>query len=409
MKYLDVASLFDGDPAHLALLSTFQFDPDFFERRLLRCDALQKARRIVVFVDSREWLRLLRQESPARLVNRRYLVVPVSQKGGLFHPKLTLVLTEDGGRVLCGSNNLTRSGCSSNLELLNTITWARASPIAGHLTVVQKAFAFFEQAAIHGEIGVGRIAKEWIADAGDACPWLKTPASVGAGERVRLVHSYESGLWSELSQQLAQDDPSEFFIVSPFHDADNAMCSRLSDAWPAAKIEMLVQSQVTRLAVPVLKRLKTVRLSELINESRRVHAKLLAWRGRHGSGCIAGSANFTCAAFDGRNVEACLFVDDSAGPVDELFDARLSKRGLAFDEFEPGVQGEPDSDDSKEPPLHLRSIVMGRANHLSLSYVNDLPATALRLSIRAPGESLPRVSVGVPRKPHAVEDVTVPE
>ena len=46
MKYLDYSSLLSGEPAYLALFSTFQFDPDFFERRLLKCGVLQKARRI---------------------------------------------------------------------------------------------------------------------------------------------------------------------------------------------------------------------------------------------------------------------------------------------------------------------------------------------------------------------------
>jgi hypothetical protein len=49
MKFLDFTTLFDTEPAILAILSTFQLDPDFFERRLLRCPALVKARRIVIF------------------------------------------------------------------------------------------------------------------------------------------------------------------------------------------------------------------------------------------------------------------------------------------------------------------------------------------------------------------------
>ena len=53
MKYLDFSSLFDGDQAYIALFSTFQFDPNFFEKRLLRCLTLKKARRIAVFMDAR--------------------------------------------------------------------------------------------------------------------------------------------------------------------------------------------------------------------------------------------------------------------------------------------------------------------------------------------------------------------
>src|SRR5690349_20576975 len=77
MKYLDFSSLLEADPAHIAFLSTFQFDPDFFERRLLCCPTLTKARRIVIFMDARQWFDLLRRDVPARWLNRRYLVVPV--------------------------------------------------------------------------------------------------------------------------------------------------------------------------------------------------------------------------------------------------------------------------------------------------------------------------------------------
>ena len=96
MKYLDFSSLLTGDPAYIAFLSTFQFDPDFFERRLLRCQALTKARRIVVFLDARQWFDLLRRDVISRWLNRRYLVVPVQHSPGVFHPKLNLLLTEFG-------------------------------------------------------------------------------------------------------------------------------------------------------------------------------------------------------------------------------------------------------------------------------------------------------------------------
>src|SRR4051794_11864034 len=119
MTYLDFVSLLEGDPAHLALFSTFNFDPDFFERRLLRSPALKRARRIAVFMDAFQWQALIQADVLARSMNRRYLVVPVHRGRGVFHPKLSVLLAEAGGQLLCGSNNLTRSGCASNLELLN--------------------------------------------------------------------------------------------------------------------------------------------------------------------------------------------------------------------------------------------------------------------------------------------------
>ena len=52
MKYLPFADLLDAEPANIAILSTYQLDPDFFERQLLRCATLAKARRILLFLDA---------------------------------------------------------------------------------------------------------------------------------------------------------------------------------------------------------------------------------------------------------------------------------------------------------------------------------------------------------------------
>jgi hypothetical protein len=122
MTFVEATDLYEGDPARLALLSTFQFDPAFFEKKLLHMPALAQARRIVVFMDAGQWSRLLEQDAPARLLNRRYLVVPVTVPQGVFHPKLTLLASPGRATVLCGSNNLTRAGTFSNLELLNSLS-----------------------------------------------------------------------------------------------------------------------------------------------------------------------------------------------------------------------------------------------------------------------------------------------
>src|SRR6266849_4454007 len=295
MKYLDFSFLLTGDPAHIAFLSTFQFDPDFFERRLLCCSTLTKARRIVVFMDARQWFDLLRRDVPARWLNRRYLVAPVQRSQGVFHPKLNLLLTESGGQVLCGSNNLTRSGCSSNLELLNAVPFDLEGEYPEGIKVAREAFAFFQRAAKNSDDTIARIAVEWIEETAATYSWLKEPVDGEAERKIRLIHTYDGSIWNRLVQHLDGDQPRDFFIVSPFHDADGDICRRLRSQWPNTKIELLVQQGYTNLAVRPLKKLRAVQLSELRDASRRIHAKLLAWRSDNGGGCLVGSANFTSA------------------------------------------------------------------------------------------------------------------
>ena len=395
MKYVDAASLFDGDRSEIALLTTYQFDPDYFERRLLRCTALQKARRIVIFVDRSEWLALLRRDAPARYVNRRYLVVPVRRANGRFHSKLSLLLSESGGRVLCGSNNLTRAGCSSNLELLNSVCFEFGNSQDAELDVAKEAFYFFEEAVKHTSDEVSRIASDWLGETASAFPWLRVP--VGMGQRpMRLLHSYDAPLWNQIAPILTDTRPKEFFMISPFHDADARLLTRLSRGWPEAKIEVLAQQGYTTLPVPAAKRLAQLRLAEIRDTSRRLHAKLLVWRHRSGSGCLIGSANFTCAAFDGGNVEACLLFSDASRMVEGLFDRELRKHPIALKDFEPGVREPFPADDPSLFRLTIESAALIGDDKIRVSYSHNLKGVfSLALAIRVPGERHPRIRVPI--------------
>jgi hypothetical protein len=214
VKYHEFSTLFDGEPAQLALLSTYQFDPDFFERRLLlHCPALSKARRIAVFMDAGQWQEMLRQDVPARLLNRRYLVVPVRVVRGVFHPKLNLLLTERGGQVHCGSANLTRCGCSSNLELLNAVPFGGEGDDEEAIFLAKEAFEFFSRACADAEGEPGRICREWLEETAACFPWLKMPLPGEAVRRVRLLHTYDGSLWDRLTAAIAAGPPTRLLVI----------------------------------------------------------------------------------------------------------------------------------------------------------------------------------------------------
>jgi hypothetical protein len=403
MKYVDFSSLLEGEPADIAFLSTFQFDPDFFERRLLRSPALTKARRILVFMDARQWFDLLRRDVSARWLNRRYLVVPVRRPQGVFHPKLSLILTDRGGRVLCGSNNLTRSGCSSNLELLNDLPFDLEGDCRAQMDVAREAFAFFQHASKHADGEITRIATDWIEEVADKFGWLQEPVQAD-GREVKLLHTYDGGIWNRLVEHLNGDKPKAFLVISPFHDTNGDILRRLTTQWPRAQIELLVQQGYTNLDVASLRRLRHVALSELSLASRRLHAKLIAWSSQKGGGCIVGSANFTTAALDGRNIEACLLISPIDQLVGTLFDRSLAKQPLALDDFVAG-EGEAPTPEPEVRLLQIHSALLTDANEVRVSYQHkfDRPPDSLRLMIRASGELRPRVSTNLPNKHQSTE------
>lgn len=416
MKYLDCFSLFEGDPAYIALFSTFQFDPDFFERRLLRCETLKKARRIAIFMDALQWQDLLQKDVHARWLNRRYLVVPVHRSTGVFHPKLNLILTENGGQVQCGSNNLTRSGCSSNLELINSIPFDFKDDNSEAMQLAADALKFFQRAAQDTDAEVGRIVSGWLAETNNDHRWLNDIKEAASDQQISLVHTYDGPIWSVVKDAIGETSPTKFFVISPFHDGDGRICKQLSKDWPGSEVELLVQQGYTNLPVAPLRKLPSFKLSEIHNTtgkdaSRRVHAKLFAWESEASGGCLVGSANFTSAAFDGRNVEACLLIRDSNAQIKQLFDQDLTRRSLSLDDFDPGVEQPPESETSETKSLRLQSAVLLDPEHIRISFSHSLGknVTALWIAIRTPGETRPRKTLKLSLKEDATETLFLPE
>ena len=201
-----------------------------------------------------------------------------------------------------------------------------------------------------------------------------------------------------------------FFIISPFHDVDAELFRRFTRTWPDAKIEVLAQQGYTTLPVEAMKRLRKVHLYEILDTSRRLHAKLVAWRHRTGDGCLIGSANFTCAAFDGLNVETCLLLTNAAGMVDALFDKELKKQPIALTDFEPGVRQPPPTEDPNLLRLNIESVLLADADTIRVTYSHNLKrGGSLALAIRTPGERHPRISVPLSGKSGVSESVKLPK
>ena len=397
MKFIDFGDFLNGEPATLALLSTYQFDPDYFERRLLTSPLLQRARRIAVLMDERQWFRLLQQDYPARLLNRRYLLVPVKRAGGVFHPKLSLFVTPSSTHVLCGSNNLTRAGCSRNLEILNSVV-SQPDQRNEACWLAQEAFAFFRRTCADAQETIAPILRGWLDDLALSERWIISDVPLENRRRVRLIHTYDGSIWQRISGWL-QSPPKRLMVVSPFYDADGELLTRAAKQWPRCKIELVVQQHTTTLSpMPLLTLRRQISLAELRNSSRRLHAKVIAWQSGEGTACLAGSANFTSAALDGRNVETCLLIEDAASDIEKLFDRGLDKRPIKFDDFVPGTETEPEPDAEIGIGPRLNAAVLGANGVLRVAYQHGLSPSpiTLRVGIRAPGENHPRVLLNVP-------------
>jgi hypothetical protein len=122
MKPLDILDFFDKGASTFALIATYEFDPQFFERRMLGKKTFASAERVVVFMDRGRYQEILRGGLSGSGFNRRYLVVPMERAPGVFHPKLYLALGDKRADGIVGSNNCTAGGIAYNMEICSTFT-----------------------------------------------------------------------------------------------------------------------------------------------------------------------------------------------------------------------------------------------------------------------------------------------
>ncbi len=403
MKMVDFSSWFDADEARLAIFSSFEFEPIHFESRLMRSKALSGARRIIVFVDADQFQKLLTERPPARWINQRYLVVPVKRKsGGVFHPKLGLLLGDDHARLFCGSNNLTQSGSAHNLELLNSVvvTTGGDEPKLEHLHLVTTALAFFKSCLEFSEPQAAKVAKRWLDEASHEFPWLTEPPPSGQpDEQLELVHTLGGSVWDWLRARLGKSIPRKIQVLSPFYDGDLRLLGRVRETWPACAVEITAQQGTSNLPAKLLGQFgKNVRLFDLEGAgSRRLHAKLMIVTTDDKTICLSGSANFTAAAFDGKNVETCLAWKARNGVAKELFDGDFTRVPISPDEFEPGVEQPPEEDTQPASPLFIKSALLDAGGKLMIAFkVKDgMKIDKLGVAIQRLGESSPAVCLEV--------------
>lgn len=311
------------------------------------------------------------------------------------------------------SGNLSRCGCTQNLELLNAVSFDWSDEAKAHRLVIARSALRLFSAAANEVVGeAGAIADEWIADieAQLRCLAVEEAPVEGIGNLpLNLFHTYDGSLWGRVEASWAADPPRRVLVISPFYDLNAEMLRRLHDSFPKCKVEVVAQQGTSNLPVRLIQKLNwKPSLFEICNSSRRLHGKLIAWETGKEVSCLVGSANFTVAGLDGANAEACFYLHDVAASIEGLFDSSLAKRAIAAADFTPGADQEPTQTADDEPVLWIDSAVLCDGQRLRAKYRCRLssPPNSLAINIRCAGELHPRASKAVSPKGEA--EITLP-
>jgi phospholipase D-like protein len=376
MKEQSFVELLAGERAELALLATFNFEPVFFEACLLRTRALAEARRIVIFTDAGEWSRT--DTTGVRGLNCRYLVVPIRRRRGVFHPKLALLLSAKSAALIGGSANLSRAGCTHNLELLNSFQFyfGEDSETPAQSALLADALDFFRGCLAESPDGLRKLAGEWLEQLPSALPWLSFALAGKRGPSgCKLCYTLDDDLLSVIRLELDGRPPRVIRILSPFYDDDLTLAARFRSEWPSCRLEITAQQRTSTVPVKALaEHGSKVTLYELRGAgSRRLHAKLCAFEYARGTLFLAGSANFTTAAFDGRNVETCFVWHDREKHFDDLFAGDISRRITAAEDFDPGEETPPERRAVPPSGWQVQSAILDGDGRLQVQF-NSAPS-----------------------------------
>lgn len=278
---------------HSALLTTYSFDPIYFEAVYLPTLRNLGATNVVILMDASMYDRLLSDSNYQchRVSQYNYTLVRRENfHSGVFHPKTVLLFGEEEGTLIVGSGNLTYSGLFDNEEVWNAFhVHGNSSP---HYPLFRQAWKILSQPA---NIASSLVARQigWMSD---HTPWLHKESPdrsviLSNGEECALLYnSVESTIIDKLFSSIGGKKIVSIKVVAPFYDAEGDALSALKKQF--APKEMLCILDTERLSAPYSMLTTDTSIMFCKACSRNpLHAKIFELQAENETWLLCGSAN----------------------------------------------------------------------------------------------------------------------
>lgn len=378
-----------------AFVATYEFDPHFFERRILPTPAFDGAS-VLVFIDDDRYRGILENDRQGQGFDRNYFVIPISRASGVFHPKLYLSIGDKTAIASVGSNNCTSAGTGHNFELISTLEWSSGDDRNANASLITSVFRQFQRYAQEAGAVSKWLKKDIFDRIEDAYPWL-SDTDVSAQD-VELLSSHDGPLWPQIVTRLNDTDVRKVVMLAPFFDANLRMIERIRALFPMATIQIVSQSGYSNLPVE-----RFVTLRDLFGNlelvaatsqkvGRKMHAKALAFQTPELTYWLAGSANMSNAALAGGNSEACLWFATKQNAAGALKQDDLKFAQVAPEKFIAARIDEPAPASQVTHGLKLHSIVLTEEGQLLVTSAIPTDVADLTLRLFRRGETLPTLS-----------------
>lgn len=278
---------------HSALLTTYSFDPIYFEAVYLSTLRKLGITNVVVLMDASMYDQLLSDSNYQchRVSQYNYTLVRTENyHSGVFHPKVVLFFGEEEGTLIVSSGNLTYSGLANNDEVWNAFHVQGNNSI--HYPLFYQAWKYLSQSANQTSSLVSRQI-DWMLE---QSPWLHqettdSTALLSSGEECALLYNTaESTILDKLLLSIGDKRIVSIKVIAPFYDAEGDALSALKKQ--LAPKEMLCILDLERQSAPYsLLKTDTSTVFCKSDSSNPLHAKIFELQAEDETWLLCGSAN----------------------------------------------------------------------------------------------------------------------
>lgn len=225
---LDVLDMSKG--YETALLSTFNFEIEFFEKAILSRLIRNSIRKISVFVDAKELSKALINARSGSL-GLRYAINPVSMSGS-FHPKVILLLGKNRARLVVSSANLKLTGYCINNEIFDYIDYDEEHPEYRDLIV--KAIQFFDHCNQFTP----------LLDAALLASVRKAPYNRKASINGQffLLENTSSSILDQI-KEIIREPVDSITVAVPYYDNSLLGLTAINNSFPNAHVNLYLQHE----------------------------------------------------------------------------------------------------------------------------------------------------------------------
>ena len=387
---------------HSAILTTFSFDPVFFERYYMPQLRRRGIRNVILLVDAGRYDAVMQSEESFAFTKKDYAIVRVEPEfGGVFHPKVSYFVGKSKVMAIVGSGNLTYSGIAYNDELWGAFCIEdEKSPQA---PLLKEIWDFLGHIITNANIGeTVKCQLDWIKDFSDTIQKYESIDQPSSNHEYWLLYNeHKQNIFEKLSS-LITGDVKEICIISPFYDQNAKLVKELKRQFKPIKILCAIQPEggLLPLEADFDKSVKYYKWCDVkgygpdSEESKRMHAKAMQLKTSNGTFLLIGSTNATAAAFglsqECVNTEAGVLVYDDKGrdflqdlglsftqPIDDNLKA-LSKSSVVLPNIE-----------RVKYKYHLKSCEIKFSHEMILSSNKPLDGQFIRLFFDGGHKDLP--------------------